>query len=299
MLRASPAWCCATRWPASGCARSPRRAPEPAGYGTLGGLHASTHLLQLDACTKCGRCHEACPANATGRPLSPRDVILELREQAQRRQDRAGSAACSARCRRHGRQLGLPGSWARTACAPRRSGRACSATRASRPARWGSSRRRSSTSCAGAWSRRASSTPTCRRAPGDPQVGQLVRREPAQARALDGRAGLRGQGRAQGAGRRAVVRRRLRVVRSPLAAGHAHDRPAAARGRRRLRDPLRRRAQRGQRRAPGRGGGPVRVLAEQNIATLSECEFNRIVTSDPHSLNTLRNEYPELGGTGR
>ena len=27
-------------------------------------------------------CHEACPANATGRPLSPRDVILELREQA-------------------------------------------------------------------------------------------------------------------------------------------------------------------------------------------------------------------------
>ncbi len=39
------------------------------------------HLLQLDACTKCGRCHEACPANATGRPLSPRDVMLELREQ--------------------------------------------------------------------------------------------------------------------------------------------------------------------------------------------------------------------------
>ena len=27
------------------------------------------------------------------------------------------------------------------------------------------------------------------------------------------------------------------------------------------------------------------------------CEFNRIVTSDPHSLNTLRNEYPELGGS--
>jgi Fe-S oxidoreductase len=37
-------------------------------------------LLHLDACTKCGRCHEACPANATGAPLSPRDVILSLRE---------------------------------------------------------------------------------------------------------------------------------------------------------------------------------------------------------------------------
>ena len=37
-------------------------------------------------------------------------------------------------------------------------------------------------------------------------------------------------------------------------------------------------------------------LAEQNIATISECEFERIMTTDPHSLNTLRNEYPQLGG---
>jgi len=37
-------------------------------------------LLNFDACTKCGRCHEACPANATGFPLSPRDLILTLRE---------------------------------------------------------------------------------------------------------------------------------------------------------------------------------------------------------------------------
>ncbi len=38
------------------------------------------HLLNLDACTKCGRCHEACPARAVGAPLSPRDLILSLRE---------------------------------------------------------------------------------------------------------------------------------------------------------------------------------------------------------------------------
>jgi Fe-S oxidoreductase len=37
-------------------------------------------LLSLDACTKCGRCHEACPARTVGAPLSPRDVILSLRE---------------------------------------------------------------------------------------------------------------------------------------------------------------------------------------------------------------------------
>ena len=55
------------------------KAEEPAGYGVLADISA-LHLLHLDACTKCGRCHEACPANATGKPLSPRDVILELRE---------------------------------------------------------------------------------------------------------------------------------------------------------------------------------------------------------------------------
>src|SRR5205085_6405473 len=33
--------------------------------------------------TKCGKCHEACPANAGGYPLSPRDLILDLREFAE------------------------------------------------------------------------------------------------------------------------------------------------------------------------------------------------------------------------
>jgi len=43
--------------------------------------------------------------------------------------------------------------------------------------------------------------------------------------------------------------------------------------------------------------GLFEALAEENIETLGSCEFKRIVTSDPHSLNTLRNEYPELGGS--
>ena len=41
------------------------------------------HLLDLDACTKCGKCHAACPATASGYPLSPRDLILDLREYAE------------------------------------------------------------------------------------------------------------------------------------------------------------------------------------------------------------------------
>ncbi len=36
-------------------------------------------LLELDACTRCGRCQEVCPANLTGKPLSPRNLIQELK----------------------------------------------------------------------------------------------------------------------------------------------------------------------------------------------------------------------------
>ncbi len=32
-------------------------------------------LLQVDACTWCGKCQEACPANHTGFPLSPRNLV--------------------------------------------------------------------------------------------------------------------------------------------------------------------------------------------------------------------------------
>ncbi len=39
-------------------------------------------LLDFDSCTKCGRCHHACPARASGAPLSPRDLILDLRAYA-------------------------------------------------------------------------------------------------------------------------------------------------------------------------------------------------------------------------
>jgi Fe-S oxidoreductase len=39
-------------------------------------------LLDFDACTKCGRCHVVCPAAAAGAPLSPRDLILDLRQHA-------------------------------------------------------------------------------------------------------------------------------------------------------------------------------------------------------------------------
>jgi Fe-S oxidoreductase/nitrate reductase gamma subunit len=37
-------------------------------------------LLDLDACTECGRCQDVCPAFATDQPLSPKTLILDLRD---------------------------------------------------------------------------------------------------------------------------------------------------------------------------------------------------------------------------
>ncbi|MBN9509949.1 MAG: 4Fe-4S dicluster domain-containing protein, partial [Alphaproteobacteria bacterium] len=41
--------------------------------------------------------------------------------------------------------------------------------------------------------------------------------------------------------------------------------------------------------------GLFQMLAKGNIDALEGCTFSRIVTTDPHSLNALRQEYPALG----
>ncbi len=40
--------------------------------------------LDLEACTSCGRCQEVCPAYAAGQPLSPKNLILDLRDHMHR-----------------------------------------------------------------------------------------------------------------------------------------------------------------------------------------------------------------------
>jgi Fe-S oxidoreductase/nitrate reductase gamma subunit len=68
--------------------RLPASPPVPAvaaatGYASLSDF-TWNELLNLDACTKCGRCHAVCPARTAGAPLSPRDLILDLRQWADR-----------------------------------------------------------------------------------------------------------------------------------------------------------------------------------------------------------------------
>lgn len=51
------------------------------GLGTLKD-YSWKQLLDLDACTSCGRCQDACPAYIAGKPLSPKWMILDTRNHA-------------------------------------------------------------------------------------------------------------------------------------------------------------------------------------------------------------------------
>ncbi len=63
-------------------------------------------------CTECGRCSSQCPATATGKPLAPRQLLLDLRDYLYEHQDelidearrRATEAAATAREPRRGRR---------------------------------------------------------------------------------------------------------------------------------------------------------------------------------------------------
>ena len=52
---------------------------EHFGISQVGGFPRKD-LLDLVACTECGRCQDACPAWATGKPLTPKGLILDLRD---------------------------------------------------------------------------------------------------------------------------------------------------------------------------------------------------------------------------
>jgi Fe-S oxidoreductase len=54
-------------------------AAEHFGISAIRGF-ARKDLLDLVACTECGRCQDACPAWTTGKPLTPKGVILDLRD---------------------------------------------------------------------------------------------------------------------------------------------------------------------------------------------------------------------------
>jgi Fe-S oxidoreductase/nitrate reductase gamma subunit len=274
------------------------RAAEPAGYAVLADF-SPLHLLQLDACTKCGRCHEACPANATGRPLSPRDVILELREQSNAAMETTGIQGVLGQLfegKANGAGFTKPvvgedGVRVETLCSCMQ----CNACVEICPVgieqapiinqlrrrlveegeldpglqstlevihksgnSFGENKRKR-----GRWTAELDfEVPDARKQPVDVLwfVGDYASFDPRSQRVTQTLARL--------------------FHHAGVDFGILYD------GERNSGNDVRRVGEEGL----------FETLAESNIATLAGCEFERIVTTDPHSLNTLRYEYPELGG---
>jgi Fe-S oxidoreductase/nitrate reductase gamma subunit len=273
------------------------RAALPAGYATLTDF-SPLHLLQLDSCTRCGRCHEVCPANATGRPLSPRDVILNLHEQSIASHSPtvpgvlgtllAHSAPIDAEV--VGEYAVRPETvWSCMQC------NACvevcpvgieqgpiinqlrrrlledgelhpnlqSTLQVIQKAgnSFGESRRKR-----GRWTSELEfQIKDARKEPVDVlwYVGDYASFDPRSQRVTQALARL--------------------LNHAGVDFGILYD------GERNAGNDVRRIGEEGL----------FEQLAEHNIATLQQCDFSRIITTDPHTLNTLRNEYPDYGGTWR
>jgi Fe-S oxidoreductase/nitrate reductase gamma subunit len=277
----------------------PERASEPAGYGSLADFGA-VHLLHLDACTKCGKCHEACPALATGKPLSPRDVVLELREQANAAMAEVGvGGVLGVLIRRqapdpHPAQpvIGDGGVRADTvwscmqcnACVE-----ACPVGIEQAPI-INQLRRRLVED--GELPANLQATLQTIHKSGN-SFGERARRRGRWTEELDFEVKdarkesvdvlwFVGDYASFDPRSQTVTRALARLFQAAaLDFGILYD------GERNSGNDVRRAGEEGL----------FEALAEQNVAALEECEFNRIVTSDPHSLNTLRNEYPELGAS--
>lgn len=267
--------------------------PEGApGYGSLSDM-TWRELLMLDACTRCGRCHESCPARASGAPLSPRDVVLDLRAHADRvaraRAATAGTAAAMTAPALAGGVVSADALWSCTTC------RACvercpvgvehvplivqmrrrlvdqgeldenlqdTLVRLSRQGNsFGQSER-----MRGRWAKEL-----------DVPVKD-IRKEPAHYlwfvgdyASFDPRV-------------QEVTRAAARVFRrAGMDFGIMYE------GERNAGNDVRRAGEEGL----------FEMLAEHNIKAMSRCRFEEIVTTDPHSYNTLKNEYPDYGGEYR
>lgn len=72
-------------------------------------------LLSLDACMECGRCQDVCPAFATGKPLSPKKVVTDLRGVMERLSVAPAESEADAHLNPH--EVILPETlWSCTAC---------------------------------------------------------------------------------------------------------------------------------------------------------------------------------------
>lgn len=276
----------------------PALAPDAAypGYRLLGDF-TWKELLDLDACTKCGRCHVACPAQASGAPLSPRDLILDLRQWAEHegwsysvldheeRPDRSGPVVANGSARVAGDVIHEATLWSCTTCM------AC-------------------VEACPVGIEHVSTIVQLRRSLVDEGRMESGVQEMLQNLAQQGNSfGKSARTRARWTkgldfpvkdARKEPVRvlwfvgdyasfdERIQELSRTLARiltdagvdfGILHE------GERNAGNDVRRVGEEGL----------FEMLVEQNLAAFADAEFEEILTTDPHSLNTLRNEYPSFG----
>ncbi len=237
-------------------------------------------LLDLDACTECGRCTAVCPANAVGKLLSPRDVILDLRHLS-RTQDDFSKPIIDATP-----ALSPEALWACTTCGA--CVESCPVSIAQMPKIVDMRRHLAM--------EEAVLPDTMEKALGSlesrghPYAGTQFSR-------LDWMKGLQVPQRADiqecdvllwvGCGG-ALVERNQRVTRAMAQLLEKAGVKYAVLGReeRCTGDPARRMG----------NEFLYQNLARENIATLQRYQVKTVVTACPHCFNTIRNEYPELGG---
>jgi Fe-S oxidoreductase len=278
--------------------RLPRPATEPApaylGYKSLRDL-SWRNLLELDACTKCGRCHVVCPARAAGAPLSPRDLVLDLREYADAQLARAAVEQPRYLVDHPSQQpdAALPGGvikpetlWSCTTC------RACVAAcpvgiehvplivELRRQLVEAGAVEDSLRDALESLAKRGNSFNQSEKLRGKwtkdlPFKVKDVRKEPAEL------LWFVGDYASYNPRLQELSRTVARIFhRAGVDFGILYD------GEKNSGNDVRRVGEEGL----------FEVLAEHNIQTIAKCDFQEIVTTDPHSLNTLKNEYPELGG---
>jgi len=248
---------------------------EQVGYGRIADL-SWEHLVSLDACTKCGKCHAACPANASGYPLSPRDVILDLRELSAH----AGPAA------EIGGRIRPETVWSCTQCMA--CVEICPVGIEHVPI-INQLRRRlvdqgeldpllQSTLEAVYETGNSFGEPKRKRPRWTRELGfdvKDVRREPAELLWFVGDYAsfdARNQRATQ------ALARILHAAGADFGILFDAEKTAGCDVRRAGEE------------------GLWAALAEENVRTISGCEFERIFSSDPHTFHTLRNEYPQHGG---
>lgn len=268
---------------------------EAKGYGVLSDFLVE-HLVQIDGCTRCGKCHVACPANLTGRPLSPRDVVLQLREDANGATRAAGiGGVLGSLMRDSGGTLDVE---------------VIGPDRVREETLWACMQCNACVEACPVGIEQAPMINQMRR-----HLVEEGRIEPALRKTLQG---IRKSGNSLGENGRKRGRwtreldfdvkdarvesvdvlwfvgdyasfdpRSQRVTRSIarlLRAGGV-DFGILFDGERNSGNDVRRVGEEGL----------FEMLADSNAGVISGCDFNRIMTSDPHSLNTLRNEYDRSG----